>query len=386
MQKNDSKKVLITSARSPVAIDMARQFHAAGHEVYTADSLCLPVCRFSKAVKKNFKVTSPRHDSQKFIDNLIAIADQEKIDMIIPMYEEIVYIAKELPRFPKHTMVFSETFPLLNQLHNKWLFPNLVQSFGIDVPKTYLIKNSDDLNDLNRNLTYALKACYSRAGLGFKKVLPDQPLPKIVIEPNNPWVAQEWLIGKEYCSYSVCQKGKVLATAIYPTDYTACGKGCIQFRAIEHTRIVNWIENFVKKIGFTGQIAFDFIETVDGRLLTVECNPRSTMGALLFQDKDRLDQAFFKADLPKQITPELGFRKQLAIAMLLYGWRKSSHPHNSTRRFFREFFAVRDVVLDPTDLKPFMAQPISMLEIWFHSLKSRLSLPATFMFDSEWNG
>lgn len=381
------KKILITSARSPVAVDMARQLHTAGHLVYTVDSLHLPVCRFSYAVQKNFVVPSPRSMPTQFIDKLVTIAKNEQIDLIIPMYEEIFYLAKEKDRFPKKTKIFAETFKLLNQLHNKWMFPRLTHSLGIEIPKTFLVRTPSDLENLDRSLTYAFKACYSRAGIGFKMIKPGEELPKITIEPNNPWIAQEWLLGQEYCSYSVCQKGKVLAHAFYPVDYTACGKGCIQFRAIQHPRIQKWVENFVEATQFTGQIAFDLIETNDGRLLAVECNPRSTMGALLFQNKDRLDRAFFD-DVPSQmpIMPEEGFRKQLAIAMLIYGWRKSSHPQNSFKRFCKEFFGVRDVVLDTSDITPFLAQPISMLEICYHSLKSSLSLPAMFMFDSEWNG
>jgi len=387
MREKSSKKILITSARSPVAVDMARQFHSAGHEVYTADSLHLPVCRFSKAVAKNFVVPSPRHNPKEFIDQLIDIAEKEKIDMIVPMYEEIFYIAKEKSRFPSHTTIFAESFDLLNQLHNKWTFPELVKSLEMEAPKTYLLKSEKDLLNLDRSLSYAVKACYSRAGLRFEMVVPSSELPKIQIDSSNPWIAQEWLVGREFCTYSVCQKGECLAHAIYPADYTASKKGCIQFRAIQHPRIQNWIEKFVKKLNFTGQIAFDFIETDNGRLLAVECNPRSTMGALLFQSKDRLDRAFFNdPTLTAPILPEVGYRKQLAIAMLIYGWRKSSHPKNSVRRFFKEFFGVRDVVLDTSDLGPFLGQPISMMEIWYHSLRSHLSLPATFMFDSEWNG
>ena len=384
MKNVTPKKILITSGRSPVALDLARQFHGGGHEVMIAETMRLHVCRFSNSVSKSFKIPSPRVNTELFIQKLIEIAEREKVDLIVPVYEEIIYLAKEVHRFPAHCKIFSPVFDLLNEVHNKWLFNKKIASMGLDTPKTFLIKSPEDLKKLDLSKTYALKACYSRAALGLKKIVPGKPLPEIQIQANNPWIAQEWLTGQGYCTYSVCQEGKVLAHAVYPVGFTVDGHGCLAFEAVDHPGIKDWVEKFAKETNFTGQFAFDFIETED-KLYSIECNPRATSGAHLFNLHDRLDLAFLN-ETKEIILPKAGNKKQLAIAMAVYGWRKSAKPNNSFTKFFKEFLGVKDVVFNARDLLPILAQPFIFSGIWLKSLRFSLNLPAFFMYDYEWNG
>lgn len=295
------KKILITSGRSPIALVLARLFHLYGHTVMIAESMQSHVCGFSNAVSKSFIVPSPRFNSALYMENMVKVAKEEKIDLIVPIYEEIFYLAKNVKLLPSHCRLFAPPFDLLNQLHNKWLFTLKMQELGIETAKTYLIRSEKDLKELPSG-SFALKASYSRAALNLKRVMPHQPLPEITFEPHNPWIAQEWLEGSQFCSYSICQEGVIQAHATYPVGHTAQGKGCIVFKAIDHSAVFMWIEKFVKAVNFTGQIAFDFIESSEGRLFAIECNPRATHGIFLLDDQEKLSHAFFGAT-PSPIHP-----------------------------------------------------------------------------------
>ncbi len=380
----DSRNILITSGRSPVTLELARQLHHAGHKIYVADTLALHICRFSNAVDKSFLIRSPRLHTEGFIEDLLQIVSQEKIDLIIPVYEEAIYLSQSLHRFPAHCKVFTSSFELLHELHNKWLFNQKIQQLGLDAPKTHLLYSLDDVQKLDPAKSYAIKASYSRAGLKIKKLSPPHETLDIHIEVHNPWIAQEWLEGDRFCTYSVCHEGTVLAHAVYPVGYAVDGKGCIVFEAVNHEPILKWIQNFVKETHYTGQIAFDFFES-DQRLLAIECNPRATSGAHLFRSEDRLDQAFLNS-AQALIQPKFGNCKQLAIAMMIYGWKENAYPSNTWGRFFKMLFGIQDVVFSRDDLMPILAEPIVFSGIWLHSLRSKLSLPAFFMFDYEWNG
>lgn len=387
MRNNHSgKRVLITSARSPVALELARQFHAAGHEVYAVDSLRLHVCRFSKAVKKGFQVVSPRQNASLFIEQLLKIVADYKIDLIVPIYEEIIYLSLAADRFPPSCKVFADSFDKLHILHNKWFFIQKLKELGWLVPVTTVIKNREDLLHLSNKHSVALKPAYSRASSDVRKWTPGQPLPDIQIEDHNPWIAQEWIEGNQFCSYGIANNGKLSAHAVYPVGYTANGKGCIIFDSVEHQPIKQWIENFVGEMQFTGQIAFDFIESPDGqRLYAIECNPRATSGAFLFGDQGTLAQAFV-AEPEEVITPQKNVQRQLMIAMLIYGWKSSACLHNTFNRFFKNLWKVPDVVYHRKDPFPFVSQPISFFEVWYKSRRMGLSLPDFFMHDNEWNG
>lgn len=385
MDDTPSKKFLLTSARSPLTLDIARQLKAAGHEIFISDTTWCHVSRFSNTITKNFTVPSPRFGQEAFINAMLKIVKDHKIDFILPIYEEILYLSKEAHRFPKQCQIFSPPFDLLHRLHNKWTFNNTLKSLGFPTAETILLETEEDLIKIDRTKTYAVKACYSRASLSLKKVRPHESLPRLPISPSNPWVAQEWLEGKKYCSYTICHNGNIHAHALYPVGYAIDGNSCLVFEAIEHPVALAWITKLVKQLNFTGQIAFDFIETADGTLHAIECNPRATSGAYLFRAKDRLDQAFLKRNT-KPIFAKEGSSKQIAIGMSLYGWRRSAIPSNSMRKFLGKLFGVRDVIFAREDVKPFISIPFVFLGQWLDCKRKRITLPAAFTYDVEWNG
>lgn len=380
-----AQNILLTAARSPVTLEIARLLHSAGHRVFVADTTKLNTSRFSNSVEKTFLIPSPRFYPQEFINTLVHIAKEENISLIVPIYEEILLLAKGKHLFPKDCSIFCSNFELLHELHNKWLFQKKLEQFSIQTPETHLIKDRDDLKKLDFSKIYALKACYSRASLSLKKVSKKTDTSDIVIEPHNPWIAQEWLEGNKFCTYSVCQNGKLLAHSIYPVRYAIEGNSCIVFESIHHPEILEWITNFVSKIQFTGQIAFDFIQLPNKKLYAIECNPRATSGIHLFNKSDRIDQAFLNRESNLVLAKE-GVQKQILHGMLMYGWKKNACPSNNIVNFLKSLFSIQDVVYSWKDPLPFLASPLVLKEIWNTSKKYNITMPAAFTFDYEWNG
>ncbi|MEM8728114.1 MAG: ATP-grasp domain-containing protein [Chlamydiota bacterium] len=267
----------------------------------------------------------------------------------------------------------------MDELHNKWRFNKKIEALGFDAPKSYLIRSEEELKQLPLSPPYILKPSYSRAALCIRKVTSTSPT-LLKIDPKNPLVAQEWLHGKKFCSYSIAHHGKLASHTVYPVDISIEGNACLNFEAITHKNIQSWIASFVEKENFTGQIAFDFIETENRKLYAIECNPRGTSGIHLFQQKDSLPDAFFNTQ-SSLVYPEIGYSKKLGWGMILYGW-KTTH----FSKFIKKLITVEDVIFSRNDLKPFFHQPILFFVYLFRSLKIRASLPAMFTFDIDWNG
>ena len=190
------KKVLLTGGRSLFALDLVRRFHEKGYEVFVAETSPFHVCRHSNAVKKNFIVPSPRFQSKGFIDALVDICIQQRIDLVIPTFEEIFCLAKGIHRFPEHCTVFCENYAILDQLHNKWLFNKKILSLGFETPQSYLVHSQEELESVPLDVPYILKPSYSRAAQKILKVSSRTP-PKVTINSQNPLVAQEYLHGKK---------------------------------------------------------------------------------------------------------------------------------------------------------------------------------------------
>lgn len=380
------KRVLITFARSFLALEIARHFHAAGHEVFVADSLTRHISKYSNSVKKSFEIPSPRFDPKGYIDGLIEIIHQEKIDLLIPVYEEISYISKAAHRFPSECVIFAPKFDLYHALQNKALFQKKLDELGIETLKYRLIRNNFDLENHGFTTSFALKPCYSRASQKVQKIAPEnKEAIEIQIDKHNPWIAQEWADGKKYCTYSICHEGEIYAHGVYPVDYAIDGNSCLTFKAIEHKAIYEWISKFVKQVNYNGQIAFDFVESEDKKLFAIECNPRATSGLLLFNDKDSVSEAFLKTNHAR-IHPKIGTRRQVAMGMLLYGWRKKAKPNNGLRSFLKDFLSTKDVVFKSKDPKPFLFKPFVFFNIWIKSRKLGLKIPAYFTHDHDWDG
>lgn len=381
---NEKKKFLLTAGRSPSTLDLARQLNAAGHDIYIADTIRWHVCRFSNAVKRSFVVPSPRFKTKEFIDHLVNIIHDQKVDYLIPTFEEILYISKYLDRFPKSCKVFSAPFEQLVGLHNKWSFYQRQLHHGIASPETFLIENKKDLEKLNPKYSYALKASFSRSAQNIIKSTPEKRVTDFEIESHNPWIAQRWLEGNRFCTYSICQDGVVLANATYPVQIAIQGHFCLNYEAVNHPGILNWIKHFASVEKFTGQVGFDFFETPEGKIYAIECNPRATHGLILFDNADRLDRAF-SSKFSQPIEPKVGNKKQVAAGMSFYGW-KSAYQEKKLGEFFKIFFTTPDVVFDWKDLKPFLCTPLVYSNYIAESLRARLNLPAAFTYDFNWDG
>ncbi len=378
------KKILLTAARSPAALEVARHLHHGGHEVYVADPIFLHVSRFSNAVKKSFITPIPSKEPNLFIQCLIDIIKRENIDLLIPIWEEVFYISKAIDQFPNTCKVFCSPFELMHKLHNKFSFIQELERLDIITPKTVLLRNLEEQENIRLNGPYAIKACYSRASRSFFKVTNGE-LPEIIVQSTNPWIAQEWIDGERFCTYSICNHGKVSAHATYPVYYTLQDKNsCIAFEAFDHPEILAWIEKLAAGLNYTGQFAFDFIQRKDGTLFAIECNPRATSGVHLFTLKDDLSKAFLNETLGP-IIPKQGASKQIATGMLMYGL-KFAFTENRLAEYIKKIITTQDVVFSWKDLKPFIFQPFVFFNYWLISLKRGSTIPEIFTDDFDWNG
>lgn len=374
--------ILLTGGRAPVTLDLARAFHRAGHTVFTAESLRGHLSQPSNAIKANFVVPAPRQETEAFLWALKQIIEQNQIHLLIPTCEEVFHIAKGLDSLP--CRVFAEPLSKLDKFHNKWNFVVNATEHDLRVPETIFIRNQDDLlHAFAHWRELALKPVYSRFA-SRTLILPslNQALSTLIFD--SPWVAQAFLRGRHYCSYSVCHNGHITAHAAYPVTFTAGQGAAVVFQHVDHPAVFEWARTFVEKFNVTGQMAFDFIETPKGELYALECNPRATSGAHLLASHPHFVEAFFNPDMDT-ITPVSGRSYMLAPAMLTYSL-PASILNGRFLHWLKTFFTSDDVILDFKDPLPFLLQFRSIFS--YLSLARRMGISAleASTFDIEWNG
>lgn len=154
---NMTKKILISSARFPQALGFIRTLASPKVEIYVVDSQKIQVSRFSKYVKESFVVPSSKFSPKEHIDALVELVKKEKMDYLIPSWEDIFTIAKNVHLFPKECNVFVSDYSLLQKLHHKEHFIHLSSFLGFPTPRTLLIDSIEGLKNIPFE-TYALKA------------------------------------------------------------------------------------------------------------------------------------------------------------------------------------------------------------------------------------
>ena len=376
------RRILLTGARAFCALELARQLKGAGHLVYAAETSSPHVIKFSSSIENFFCITSPRSDPTLYIDDLIHIIVENKIDLLIPMWEEVLYLSQHRKRLESHCELFFDQFSLLDQLHNKWKFNQLIHSSNLPHPTSLLLTKQSDLIDIPIEGPFYLKKCYSRGSQSVYFIDRSSNIPNIKLDENDPWIAQKKISGRELCSFSVCHRGAVLAHAVYPVEYTLDGHSCVAFESCEHSGILSWVKHFIGEIGYTGQIAFDFIESGDNVLYPIECNPRGTSGLHLFHRSGELSSAYLGRS-NGLITPPEGSSQQIASGMLFYGWRQALREGYFCK-YLKKFLTTKDVVFSAKDPLPFFAEPFVVGSYLLKSKRQGLTLPRFFTYDLEW--
>jgi predicted ATP-grasp superfamily ATP-dependent carboligase len=194
------------------------------------------------------------------------------------------------------------------------------------------------------------------------------------------------------CTYSVAYEGKIVAHTTYDSRYRTGSVGAsVFFEHVEHEGVYEWVRKFVQATGFSGQIGFDFIETEDGQLYAIECNPRATSGIHLFHPGNGLVRALIAPyeDEPgketKVVTPKQGSKAMLMLPMLGSGlqqlWGKGT-----LGAWITAWRGTRDVVCQRHDVKPWFEQFAVVLSAWRLARKHKLSLTEALTHDIEWNG
>ncbi|MGO0062644.1 ATP-grasp domain-containing protein [Brevibacillus fluminis] len=387
--ESQGRRILLTGARAPVTLELARMFARAGHTVFAADSIACHGCRFSRAVEQSFLVAPPRQQPEQFIRDLLTVIRRERIELLIPTCEEIFYIAQARDELAAHCQVLAEPLDRLEQLHDKYRFIQMVQSFGLPVPRTVLCRSQAELSDALRawqpaDQAVVVKPVFSRFGARIAIVTDGKnPLAANEISPDVPWLAQAYVSGTELSTYTLAQEGKVLAHTTYQGSFRAGIGASIAFAHRDGPQIESWVEEVVGRLGFSGQIAFDLIEAEDGTLYPLECNPRATSGIHLLAGSPDFAPCFFRQ--PSVPVCPMDARAMLSAAMWLYGL-PAAISERRMGEWLRTMRTSRDVLFRWDDPLPLLAQGLTLLSFWKRSRHHDASLLAATTLDIEWNG
>ncbi len=380
--------ILITGARAPIALEWAyRLTQSSINTIIMADSLRFPIGRFSKHIKHYQQVSPPAQAPHEYIQDIIDLINKYSIELIIPTCEEIFYLARFKHLLPEHVKLFAPDFKTLILLHDKFLFIEELEAMpdlNVYVPESYLITSPEELETwlfIYDRSYYILKPVFSRFGTEVIFDIKNSPINNL----RYPIIAQQKLIGQELCSYSIAIQGKIVAHSCYHPKYKAGPGAGIYFDPQHNHEIFEFTKKIVKRYNYTGQIAFDFIQTPDKKLYPIECNPRGTSGLHLIQKTfDLLDLIKNPQEISLLDKHDNQSAYQVSLGMLLFARQHSKQA--GFKKFICDYRQARDIYQSINSGSLRYWQLISFFELFKKSLRSKKNLQTISTHDIAWNG
>ena len=312
VESSRRKKVLITGAKMTKALQLARSFHRDGHDVYLVEThkYWLSGHRFSRAVKGFFTVPAPEKDSDGYCQQLLEIVKHHRIDLFIPVSSPVASyydsLAKEtLAPYCDSIHLDPEVTKILD---DKYAFCRKAKELGLSAPKVFRISDPQQVLDFDfesDGSQYILKSIPYDSVLRLD--LTRLPFPEmetyvrsLPISETKPWVMQEFIRGQEYCFHATARNGKI--------RLHCCAESSpfqINYEQVDNPALYQWVKSFIEKMNITGQVCFDMIQTADGQVYPIECNPRLHSAITMFHDHPGVANAYLSDGEPGEepITP-----------------------------------------------------------------------------------
>lgn len=369
--------ILVTGARAPISADIVRALSAAGHKVWTCDSMYFPVGRFSPGSQGYIRLPAPRENFQAFQAALLHTCRRLGIRRIVPTSEEVFWLSA-IRGLPVGCHGFYPDLPVLNLLHNKKTFAALAGRLGYGACENHVLRDPQTRDAFVNSAqleNYVLKPVYSRFASEVLVSPTREEAKKIAPTADEPWLAQSRARGTEVCVYNLAENGRLLLHTAYVPKWRA-GKGAgVYFEPTSQDALRKLSADFIQATGFTGQISFDVILTETGPV-ALECNPRGTSGAHLAAQ----NLAAFGAALTGDSQPRVAAETPVMLAL--------PHLMYNTAVVFGEGRAAWSRANDAMKAAgvPLLGQIGATLELLLNTLGTGKTALEVSTADIEWNG
>lgn len=370
--------VLITGARAPVAVDLARSFAAAGHTVHLADSVTGWAARLSRSVTATHLLPPPRGDFAGFAACMRNLVERLDPIAIVPTCEEVFYLASaELG-----VRLLAPPLTALRTLHSKIGFADHARRLGLAAPETWRIERRIDLDALpTAPGSLVLKPDFSR--FATHTLIRPTPAQLAAIDPTpaRPWAAQRFVDGEELCLWSFAREGRLVASVVYRPLWRHGPAAAYAFEAVQCPGALAIARTIAEAGHLTGHVSFDLIVTPDGTVVPIECNPRAVSGLHLFEARPELARAILGTGAA---SPVEGLC-YLGPAMALLGV-PAAIASGRTVGFASDVRRGRDVVGRAGDRWPAIGALVDAARFAAKALATRRSPAGATTADIEWNG
>lgn len=300
----NGKRILISGGGMTKSLQLARSFHSAGHYVVLTDEYSYATHRYSRSVSR-FYLCADSDQTDEYIQSIVDIVKREQIEIFLPVSHSSNECLDGLVKqalIPLNCQTLHADFEQVQMLSNKQKFIDYAQSRGLNVPKSFYITDPNQILSFDfsqEKRSFILKSLRYNTIARTNLVQIPRPTRKetiayvnsLIINEQYPWIMQEYLHGKEYCTHGMMRNGHVQVYACCPSS-----SWLLNYKHLNtKPEILQWVKEFARDLKLTGQASFDFIESDDdGLIYALECNPRTHTAITTFYNQPFLARGYLE--------------------------------------------------------------------------------------------
>lgn len=374
-----TQTVLLTLGRLPKALEIARALKSVGCRVLIAEPYKRHLSSPSRHVDACFQVPAPVDGEAAYLEALLEIVKAEGVARVVTVSEEAMFSAGLADHLPRGTVLFGPGKALIRSLHDKAAFVERARGLGLAVPDSALL-GTPEARELAARTATVRKHVFSSAGVGVEFAEAGASLPA---PGPRATLVQERLAGAARNSVSLCWQGRVLGTVVYEGTVMSHTVS-VAFRRIEAPEIEAWVDTFAEGVGYSGFLAFDFIDDAGGAPHAIECNPRANSGVHFF------DPAWLARAVLSPAEVGAAAHKPARLMQQFYPCltetQASVFDSKLRRRNWHFLRRSKDVTWDANDPWPFILMTFTSWEILKRSVFKGESFGEAAVADISWLG
>lgn len=369
--------VLVLDAENRSSLAVIRSLGRAGLRVIAASHLDQAIGTASKYVSQVCSYSSPSKNSEKFVEDLLALVKKHKPQMLLPCSDlSLELILSKENEFRALTCLPFSDQGTINNIINKDKILEIANNCGIETPHTVESQTKPNLESFPFPAVVKASKSFSKGSEGFSKPAVcyannSIELKNILESFSGPALIQQRIIGPGVGVFTLSRAGKVLSVFCHkrllekpPTG----GVSVLSESIFESEAPVAQAIKLIEALKLDGIAMLEFKQGTDGKFYLMEINPRfwGSLQLAISAGRDfplMLYNSFINNDSTNKQRPYLvGLRLRWFLGTLdhLIIRLKKDGPAKvlsyNALMLFQEIGRTKYDVFDANDIKPFLRE------------------------------
>lgn len=216
----NSGRVIVTYARSLMALTIAHSLGRRGVEVIGCDDVNLTAVSFSRYARSHFTHTPVTTDPERFIADLEAAVlrykpADERPYVLMPCFEETRVIARHAGRLSRHVRVAAPSYDAIAAVDPKDCLMETASRLELRAPQTWMDAALRQGASRPQRFPLIAKPRRGVGGRGVRRLVDEGALTALLAHEGEPLLIQEYIPGQDYCLSVLYDGGRRVASTAY---------------------------------------------------------------------------------------------------------------------------------------------------------------------------